>query len=90
MPLKDIFNDNVNAQKTNDSVLRVYNGTWGCSYDFKQRIVLTTNGSIAPFSQMDREVLVAMRDKLIEMGGHPPELPPEAPAAAAPARKFSL
>jgi hypothetical protein len=28
-----------------------------------------------PFSQIDREVLECMRDKLIELGGNPPELP---------------
>jgi hypothetical protein len=31
-----------------------------------------------------------MRDRLVELGGHPPELPPEAPAPKAPGRKFNL
>jgi hypothetical protein len=51
---------------------------------------MNTRGAFTPFSQMDREVLVLMRDKLIELGGQPPELPPEAPATQAPARKFNL
>jgi hypothetical protein len=33
--------------------------------------------TVTPFSQLDRDVIVAARDRLVELGGAPPELPPE-------------
>ena len=62
------------------------------SFDFLTRNMFTRSGSseggvtVTPFSQLDREVLVAMRDKLVELGGQPPELAPEAPTLNKPQR----
>ena len=39
-----------------------------------------------PFSELDRDVLVAARDTLIELGGKPPQLPPEAGTLNKPTR----
>lgn len=52
-------------------------------FNFLTRMVLCNAGvyekksgmEFIPFSQLDREVLEFMRDKLIELGGHPPALP---------------
>ncbi|TAL28958.1 MAG: hypothetical protein EPN97_13960 [Alphaproteobacteria bacterium] len=88
MPLKDAFNG-LDSNKVNGSVLRVYNGCFYTYYDFAQRVMYSGQASI-PFSQLDRESLIEARDKLIELKGTPPELPPEAPATQAPVRKFNL
>ena len=63
-------------------------------YDFAARVMYGWGGSaisygVVPFSNLDRETLVAMRDKLVDLGGKPPELPDEAAAPAQP-RKFNL
>ena len=53
-----------------------------CTYHFLTRTMNVTSGNhdggvtVVPFAQLDREVLEFMRDKLIELGGHPPALPP--------------
>ena len=49
-------------------------------YDFAHRLLLTTtsgksdHASVTPFSQLDSDVLSAMRDTLIKLGGSPPAL----------------
>lgn len=98
MPLKAVFNQDYTATKDADAVLSVrYNagGYGNCLiYDFNARVMLSraSNGglSVTPFSQLDRETLIEMRDKLIELKGNPPELPPEAPAVQASTKKFNL
>lgn len=89
MELKDVFNSGYTAAKLNDNVLGVsYSMAQGynayLAYDFAARVLLTrANGdgafSVTPFSQLDRETLVNMREKLVELKGKPPELPAEAP-----------
>lgn len=59
-------------------------------FDFALRIMYSTTNTndggvtITPFSQLDREVLEALRNRLIELGGNPPALAP----AAAPVSKL--
>lgn len=90
MDLSKAFNTTQYAA-TNKSpfVLDLYIETRGGSvynsFDFLTRSMYTRTGSseggvtVTPFAQLDREVLVAMRDKLVELGGTPPDLAPEAP-----------
>lgn len=89
MSLSDNFNTTHRAEKVSDSVLQVYNGAFTSYYDFAQRF-LYAGETITPFSQLDREVLILMRDRLVELKGNPPELPPESPASTSSARKFNL
>ena len=97
MELKDAFNDRgTGVQKLNDNVLNLsYGSNAGStyiSYDFLTRTMVTRNGHgdagvvVIPFSQLDREVLAAMREKLIELKGNPPALPLESPAKPGNAR----
>lgn len=96
--LSDAFNNNYSAQKENDVVLSVsFAGSVTNYYDFAGRMLVTVfsgyeKGGVAttPFSQLDRETLIAMRDKLVELKGNPPELPPEAPAAPKSSGKLTL
>ena len=96
--LSDAFNGGYKASKQNDCVLCVnFNDSVFNYYDFTGRMLITVfsgyeKGGVAttPFSQLDRETLIAMRDKLIELKGFPPELPPEAPATTASANKLHL
>lgn len=100
MSLKDQFNSKYNARKENDYVLCLYyNSQGGSTYismDFMTRTMVTRSGSsdgglvVIPFSQLDRDMLINMRDTLVELDGKPPELPAEAPSTASPARKFNL
>ncbi|MDI1228224.1 MAG: hypothetical protein PSY14_11120 [bacterium] len=80
LSLKDAFN-NLHPAMENSSSLRVLSSGIYAYYDFAQRV--RSSGSptptITPFSQLDRDTLVAARDKLVELGGNPPELPSEAP-----------
>lgn len=90
MDLKDKFNNGYEAKKSTPYVLDIrFGNSAGTNYlmfDFMTRTMLARTGSsesgltIIPFSQLDREMLVAMRDKLKELGGDPPELPAETPA----------
>ena len=90
MPLTPRFNAQYSATKENDNVLCVSYQTRGCTnylvYDFMARVMIARTGSsdggshVTPFSQLDRETLVEMRDKLIELKGNPPELPDDRPA----------
>jgi hypothetical protein len=100
MSLSDRFNNGYNAQKENDNVLSIkYTVQGGNTYlifDFMARVMIARTGSsdggvnVTPFSALDRGALIEMRDKLIALKGNPPELPPEAAGAQAPARKFNL
>ena len=94
MSLSFEFNSEYKASRKGDYVLVVSCNGSHFTYDFAARILYgwgDGSGSygVTPFSQLDRETLIAMRDKLVELGGKPPELPDE-PAAAPPARKFNL
>lgn len=95
MSLSFEFNNDYTAARKGDYVLVVScNGSHFC-YDFAARMMYgwgSGSGSygVTPFSQLDREVLINMRDKLVDLGGKPPELPAESPSAAQPARKFNL
>jgi hypothetical protein len=80
LSLKDAFS-HVNSIMENAVTLRVYNGGMYGYYDFAQRVRLSPGSGghvVTPFADLDREVLVAARDKLVELGGQPPQLPPEA------------
>ncbi|MEZ0225146.1 MAG: hypothetical protein ACAH83_11375 [Alphaproteobacteria bacterium] len=88
MQLKDSFNA-FDCVKVNDSVLRVYNGSFYTFYDFAQRI-LRLGDHFIPFAGVEREILIEARDKLVALKGNPPELPPEVPVTQAPVRKFNL
>lgn len=90
MSLKDSFNDqNYNFSKRTDTVLGVGNGVNGFYFDFALRVMSVGNGGAVPFSQLDRDMLVELRDKLMALGGHPPELPAEAPSNPGSNRKFT-
>lgn len=104
MPLSDDFNaNNYSTSKINGFVLGVsydYGGGSGYStfftYDFMARVMVTRTGSsdggtvVTPFSQLDREALISMRDELVRKGGNPPELPAEKPVTPGPSRPLHL
>jgi hypothetical protein len=94
MSLSADFNNTHRPSKTSESVLMVYFDYHRHYYDFNTQVMTTvlTYGSagavhVTPFSQLDRGTLIDMREKLIELGGKPPELPPEAPSNPGVARK---
>lgn len=76
LSLTDAF-AKINATMENAVTLRVYNASTYAYYDFAQR-VRTGSHVVTPFTDLDREVLVAARDTLVKLGGQPPQLPPEA------------
>jgi hypothetical protein len=90
------FNDIYSAARENDYVLRVSWGNMSYYYDFaaRQMTTITAVGqwhmATTPFSQIDRETLITMRDKLVDLKGKPPELPPEAPVQPSSAGKLRL
>lgn len=102
MSLSDDFTDkSYKTQKINSCVLGVQYGcgsgaTTYLTYDFLARIMIVRTGSsdggasATPFSQLDRESLISLRDRLVDLGGKPPELPMEAPATQAAQRKLNL
>ena len=101
MGLKAEFNANYVATKENDFVLGVQYTAGGYTnsmlYDFNARIMFArTRGhgdggiSITPFSQLDRDTLIDFREKLLELGGHPPELPKEPATQNNPTQKLKL
>lgn len=100
MALSDQFNKDYTARKDNDYVLSVYYSSQGggtyIAFDFLTRTMVTRSGYgdgglvVTPFSQLDRDMLINMRDTLVELQGKPPELPAESSSPAAPARKFNL
>ncbi len=86
--LKDSFN-NLGVRMANGSVLSMHNGASWIYYDFTNRVRMTPaegGQNAVPFSELDRDVLVAARDKLVELGGTPPALPPEAQVLNKPVR----
>lgn len=93
MALADQFNSNYAAKKENDYVLSLYYSSRGGStyinFDFMTRTMSARTGSsdgglcVTPFAQLDRDMLITMRDTLVELGGKPPELAGEAPATPA-------
>jgi hypothetical protein len=88
MPLKDSFNAFA-CVKVNDSVMRVYNGSFYTYYDFAQRLTMVGD-HIFTFDRLDRETLIEARDKLVELKGNPPDLPPEGPVGKQSAPRFNL
>ena len=101
MGLKDEFNENgYSTAKINGFVLGVSYSNGGGSttyltFDFLTRVLITRTGSsdggaaVTPFSQLERDSLIRLRDRLVDLGGHPPELTPE-PATVPPAKKLNL
>ena len=91
--LKDMFNK-MSPLLENEYVLRTYNGVSYLYYDFAQRVVMhhVQGGSnLTPFAELDRDTLIAARDKLVELGGNPPGLPDaEAAKPALPRPKGTL
>jgi hypothetical protein len=97
MAVSDEFNaNNYKASKINGFVLGIQYTTGGGSttylaYDFMARVLIVRTGSsdggaaVKSFAELDRDSLISMRDKLVQLGGNPPELPPE--ASAVPAQK---
>ena len=84
MSLTSQFNSSYNASLISPGVLRVASDDYYYSYDFNARLLIVRSNytreagpSVTPFSQLDRDSLITMRDKLVELGGKPPELPLE-------------
>jgi hypothetical protein len=101
MSLKDQFNDKYTVRKDNDYVLSLWYSSQGgyvyTSFDFMTRVMVMRTGNgdgglaVTPFSQLDRDMLINMRDTLVELGGKPPELAAETPASLSPpTKKFNL
>ncbi|HYD18490.1 MAG TPA: hypothetical protein VEF76_08435 [Patescibacteria group bacterium] len=93
MSLSASFNQSHSPSRISDSVLALSYDYQKYFYDFELRLLTTvfrysqTGGvTTPPFSQLDRETLVDMRDKLVELGGKPRDLPPEAPTLHKPQR----
>lgn len=93
MSLSEDFNSTYGPRKMGDNVLRIEYDYVKFYYDFQQRVLATAyryndagGTTVTPFSQLDRDTLVEMRDMLVELGGKPKELPPEAPTLNKPAR----
>ncbi len=93
MALSNDFNRSYSPQKLGNDVLRIGYDYATFFYDFAQRLLVTVyryndagGTTTTPFSQLDREVLVDMRDKLVELGGKPRDLPPEGPTLNKPVR----
>lgn len=89
--LKDSFNA-MGARMQNTSVLSMHNGASWVYYDFTNRVRMTPmegGQKITPFADLDREVLVAAREALIELGGKPPALPAEPSTLNKPVRALN-
>jgi hypothetical protein len=93
----DAFNEYSMSKNGNSMLDLTYSNRAGTNYitfDFLTRTMVARTGSsesgltVTPFSQLDREMLVAARDKLVDLGGNPPDLPAEAPSTPANNRKF--
>lgn len=98
MSLKESFN-RLYARRDGPHLLTItesgsYLNEIHTTYDFAQRVMFTHNTRLdggtnaTPFSQLDREVLEAARDRLVDLGGDPPGLPSDGPAALD--KKFRL
>ena len=85
MELTAEFNKDYSIRKASAGVLEIRQSSNGGSnymtYDFNLRLLTARSGSsdgglmVLPFSQLDTETLEALRNKLIELEGKPPELP---------------
>jgi len=84
MKLSDDFNKDYNATMNSKGALGLRMSTGGGTnymvYDFNLRFLTVRTGSseggavVIPFADLDPDSLEALRDKLIELGGNPPEL----------------
>ena len=84
MAIRDAFNQQYAAQKFDDNVLSLYHPGRGggiyIDFDFLTRTMQThasgtgANISVIPFSQLDPEVVIELREKLVELGGNPQAL----------------
>lgn len=101
MSLSSIFNDDYRAEKVNSNVLSVRYIIAGYpqlyAFDFAARVMVTrTDGYgdagavVTPFSQLDPDMLIDFRDKLVELGGTPPPLSASTPATPSADKKFRL
>ena len=98
MELGEAFNSKSKPQVTNSSpfALDIYYesraGSLYTTFDFMTRVMMVRTGTseggitVTPFSHLDRDVIVAARDKLVALGGTPPELAPEAQTLNKPLR----
>lgn len=98
MELGEAFNSKSKPQVTNSTpfALDIYYenraGSTYTTFDFMTRVMLVRTGSseggfsVTPFSQLDRDVIVAARGRLVALGGTPPELPPEPGTLSKPVR----
>ena len=84
MKLSDDFNKDYSASLNSNGALGLRMSTGGGTnymvYDFNLRFLTVRTGSseggavVVPFADLDPDSLEALRDKLIELGGNPPEL----------------
>jgi hypothetical protein len=77
--LNESYGDN--AKKVNEAVLAIEYGSprITLTYDFNARVMVTRGWyqappTVTPFSSLDPESLVAMRERLEKLGGHPPKV----------------
>ncbi len=79
LSLKDAF-QHVNSVLENAVTLRIYNAGIYSYYDFaqRQRTINAAPFIVTRFADLDHDVLTAARDKLVELGGQPPQLAAEA------------
>lgn len=100
MSLSSIFNEEYRADMVNSNVLAVRYDVGGYTslyaFDFAARVLVTrTDGYgaagavVTPFSQLDHDMLIEFRDKLVELGGKPPPLSAASPVSGA-GNKFKL
>jgi len=96
MTLAEAFNGNAYAfKKESPAVLWVNSGDYSSfRFDFALRVMTaygsTGGASVTPFSQLDREMLIEMRDRFVKLGGNPPELPADPSVAPLPAARRPL
>lgn len=94
MTLKDAFNKGLyKPQRFGPATLQVEANYVTYRYDFLlgHMTAVGHNGvlSVVPFSQIERGVLIDLRDKLVELGGDPPELPAERATGPVQPRKLN-
>lgn len=76
------------AEKISGHTVNIVSDDFNYRYDFMTRTMMSWNTSTGyiygigtlPFSAFDREWLDVVRNKLIDLGGNPPDLPRETPA----------
>ena len=70
--------DMIIDKRSSYAICLYYSNEPTVTYDFLNRMMITMSSvgiKIVLFQDLDREILEAMRDKLIELGGTPPALP---------------